>query len=115
MVNRFIGFFSLLSAVVLILMMTLTTPSGVGPVGVLVFFTTLYIALFGISTLVVGILNKMLGKKSMKFKDYLYAALVTFGPIFLILLKSFGTLNLLTLLMAVTAVGIACFIVNKRL
>ena len=40
---------SLLAAVILLVMLNFTTPAGVGPFGVLVFFTTFYILMFGVA------------------------------------------------------------------
>lgn len=115
MINRFISFFSLLAALILLLMMVFTTPSGVGPVGVLVFFTMIYVVLFGIMTVVVKIFMKISGKKKLFFKDYLYAGILAFGPILLILLQSFGSLSVFTFPLVVIAVAATCFVVNKRL
>lgn len=105
---------SLLAAVILLLMLNFTTPAGVGPLGVLVFFTTFYVLVFGIAVGIVRIFTKLLGKK-MGRKEYLYGVVIAFGPIILMLAQSIGSISLLTIALTVLFVLLGCFLVGKRL
>lgn len=104
---------SLVAAVILLVMLNFTTPTEIGPFGVLLFFTTLYVLIFGITAAIVKMFVKILNKK-MTQKSYLYAAVIALGPIILMLMQSRGQVNLLTLVLALIAVLLGCFLVNKR-
>lgn len=106
---------SLVSVIVILAMINLTTPTGVGPLGVLVFFTMIYIAIYGVVNLMVAAFMKANGKKTGERKNRFYAAMISFGPIMLLLVQSFGSLNIVTLLMIVIFVMLGCFVINKRL
>lgn len=104
---------SLIAALVLLVMLNFTTPAGIGPLGVLVFFTTFYILMLGIAEGVVKVGAKMLGK-SVGRKGYLYGAVIAFGPIMLLLAQSLGSMSVWTLLLTAVFVLLACFLIAKR-
>lgn len=112
MPKHLIPVLSLLSAVVLLLMLNFTTPAGVGAFGVLVFFAACYMVVLGISLALVGLFTKILGKTFVG-KSYLYAAIIAFGPIMLLLVQSLGALNLFTVGIIVLVVCLVCFLVSK--
>ena len=106
---------SLVSVIIILAMINLTTPTGVGPLGVLVFFTMIYIAVYGVVNLMVAAFMKASGKKNGERKNRFYAAMISFGPIMLLLVQSFGSLNIVTILMVIVFVMLGCFVINKRL
>lgn len=114
MLRRLILVTSLLAAVLLLLMMNFTTPAGIGPLGVLLFFLMIYLVMFGVAFLLVAIFTKITGKRIGK-RTYLYAAVIAFGPIMLLLAQSLGTVSWLTVGLMAVFVLLACFLVNKRL
>lgn len=114
MPKRLIPVLSLISAVILLVMLNFTTPEGVGPFGVLVFFTTFYILMFGLALVLVRIIAKMTGGQ-LGQKEYLYGAVVAFGPIMLMLAQSLGSMSWMTVALTVIFVLLGCFLVNKRL
>lgn len=103
---------SLLAAVILLLMLNFTTPTGVGPFGVLVFFAACYMVVLGISLAIVKLFVKILGKQ-MGHKSYLYAAIIAFGPIMLLLVQSLGALSPMTAGIVIVVVFLICFLVSK--
>ena len=113
MVNRLILLASLLATAVLIVIMTFFAPMDLGPLGVLLFFTTFYVVLFGICTLFVRIFVKVSGGKAMGRKQYLYAAVIALGPLMLLMVQSFGSFNPWTTALTAIFVVLACFTVNK--
>ena len=115
MVNRTIAFFSLMALIVIMVMLNLTAPAEIGPLGVLVFFTMIYVAIFGIVNLIVAMFMKATGKKGTERKNRYYAATIAFGPIMLLLVQSFGSLSIATALMVVLFVALGCFVISKRL
>ncbi len=114
MPKHLIPVLSLLAAVILLVMLNFTTPTGIGPLGVLVFFTTFYVLMFGLAVGVVRIFAKLVGKQ-MGRKEYLYGVVIAFGPIMLMLAQSLGSISVLTVALTVLFVLLGCFLVSKRL
>ena len=113
--SRVISIVSILGLAALILMLIYTSPTEIGPFGVLLFFTTLYIAIFGVTTLVMKFFYKLAFNKSFsRNKDYLYAAVFAFGPIMLLMARSFSAINLWTIGLIVIFLILAEFLVAKR-
>lgn len=106
---------SLVAIVILLAMINLTTPTGVGPLGVLVFFMMVYIVVFGLVNMVVMLFMKLIGSKQGEQKQRMYAGVISFGPIMLLLVQSFGSLNIATAIGVVAFIALGCFVINKRL
>jgi len=116
MLNRLITILSLVSLGIMMVMLNFTTPAGVGPLGVLVFFTTIYIVMFGAATLLLRAYSKMNGRKgALRRKDYCYGAVMAFAPILLLLAQSFGSLSVWTVGLTAAFVFLGCFAISKRL
>ncbi len=112
MPKRLILLLSLIAAVVMLFMLNFTTPAGVGALGVLVFFSACYVLALGIAVLLVRLFTRLAGKK-MGHKGYLYAAVIAFGPIMLLLVQSLGALTPITLVLVVTLILLVCFLISK--
>ena len=98
------------------IMLFFTSPTEIGPFGVLLFFTTLYITLFGAITLLFQTFKKVAFKNpNLKNKDYLYSAVFSFTPIMLLVARSFGAINLWTIGLIISFIALAEFLVYKRL
>lgn len=116
MLNRFIVLASLVAVIILMVMLNLTAPAEIGPLGVLVFFTMVYIVIFGLATGVVALMRRVTGHRSgMRKKDYFLSAIIAFGPIMLLLVQSFGSLNFWTIALVLAFVGLGCFYVSKKI
>ena len=114
--NHIIYSISIIGLAVLLLMLNLTSPTEIGPFGVLLFFTTLYLVIFGIITLISQTFMRIAFKKTkFKNKDYLYSAVLSFGPIMLLMARSFGAINLWTIGLIVLFLTLAEFLVYKRI
>lgn len=99
----------------LFLMLEFTSPTEIGPLGVLLFFTTLYISVFGVISFLMQIFFKLaFGKETLSGKDYLYSAVISFGPIMLLMARSFGTINFWTIGLITLFLILASFLVAKR-
>ncbi len=113
--NRIIYSISIAGLAALIIMLTFTSPTEIGPLGVLLFFTTIYIVCFGLTTFLIQTFFKLaLGRNQFKNKDYLYAAIFAFGPIMLLMARSFGAINLWTVGLIFLFLFLAEFLVMKR-
>ena len=116
MVNRLIKMSSLIALAVMMVMLNFTTPAEVGPLGVLVFFTTVYIVVLGVASGLVALFYKITKRKTeLGRKDYYYAAALGFGPILVLLVLAFGSLSLWTGALIVLFEALVCLIVNKKL
>lgn len=113
MPKHLIPVLSLTAVAVLLAMLNFTTPTGVGPLGVLVFFVAIYLLMFGIANLLVGIFMKLLGRNKGR-RRYLYSAILAFGPIMLLLAQSLGSISPLTVGLTLVFVILGCFLVAKR-
>ena len=113
--NRIISAISIIGLAALILMLVFTSPTGIGPLGVLLFFTTVYVVTFGIVTLLMQTFMRLAFKKdTVKNKDYLYATVLAFGPIMFLMARSFGAINLWTTGLIFLFIFLAEFLVAKR-
>ena len=113
--NRIISVISIVGLAALILMLIFTSPTEIGPFGVLLFFTTVYIVTFGIVTLLMQTFMRLAFKKdTFKNKDYLYAAVLAFGPIMFLMARSFNAINLWTAGLICFFIFLAEFLVAKR-
>ena len=115
MPKRLIPALSLISAVILLVMLNFTTPEGVGPFGVLVFFTTFYMLMYGVAMVVVKLFAGVLGDQVGK-KQYLYAAVLAFGPMMLLVLTpTLGMMSPVALGLTGVFVLLGCFLVKNKL
>lgn len=113
MPKRVIPVLSLFATVLLLFVLNFTTPTGIGPFGVLVFFGACYLVVLGIALMLVTIFMKLAGKQ-MGRKGYLYAAIIAFGPVMLLLIQSLGSLGPATIGLVALVIMVACFLVSKR-
>ena len=115
MFHRLMLLFSLIAIIVILAMINLTTPTSVGSLGVLVFFTMIYIVIFGVVNLLVAGFYRIMGKKNRSKKERYIAATIAFAPVMLLLIQSFGVLNLATIGATIAVVFMGCFIINRSL
>lgn len=114
--NHVILILGIIGLAALTLMLTVTSPTEIGPLGVLLFFTTLYMVFFCVITMLLQAFVRLAFKrKTIKNKDYLYAAVLAFGPIMLLMARSFGAINLWTVALIVIFLSLAEFLVYKRI
>ena len=113
--NRIVSSVSIIGLAALILMLFLTSPTEIGPLGVLLFFTTLYISIFGLIAFAMQLFYKLaLRREVFRSKDYLYAAILSFGPIMLLMARSFNAINLWTISLIILFLFLAEFLIVKR-
>ena len=116
MLNRMILLASLVSIIFIMVILNFTTPAGIGPFGVLIFFAMVYVVMFGIATVLVGMFSKAMGKKDgISRKGYYYAVMLAFGPMLLLLVQAIGGINIPTIGLVTSFVLLGCFLIKKRL
>ena len=117
--DRIFAVMSLVAMVFLMIMINLTTPSDIGPLGVLVFFTLVYLVCFGVIMGVCRILFQIVGRLKNKKttsgrKSYYYSSVLAFVPIVLIFMRSFGELNFLEVVLVGFFAIVGCFYISKK-
>ncbi len=113
--NRIVLIVSIIGLAALILMINLTSPTEIGPFGVLLFFTTLYVVCFGVMTFLLQTFSKIaFSKTATRGKDYLYSAIAAFAPIMIMMACSFGAVNLWTISLIAIFIVLAEFLVYKK-
>ena len=114
--NRVIITTGIIGLAALIIMLIFTSPTEIGPFGVLLFFTTIYITLFCIISLTFQAFKRLAFKKpNLKNKDYLYSAVLAFAPIMLLMARSFGAITPWTITLIILFVMLTEFLVYKRI
>ena len=101
--------------VAIFLMLTMTSPTTIGPFGVLLFFTILYVVVFYMATFFMKIFYSFaLRRQNFRGKDYLYAAVASFGPVMILMARSFGAINAWTLTLIGLFLILTEFLVCKK-
>ena len=120
MLSKLLFIASVVSVIFLFAMMAFTTPSGVGPLGVLVFFTLFYIACLGATVALCYLFFYLKNKLSktritaVSKKSYYYGSVLAFAPVLLLAMRSFGQIGFLEISLVAAAMIVACFLVSKR-
>lgn len=115
--GRIIPILSIISLFGILLMLSYTTPKKVGVLGVLVFFTMIFMVLFGLMVQVVKIFQRILkdkngkGREISEDKRYKYALVLAFGPIILLVARS---TQVVTWLLVAVFVFLGCFLIYKK-
>ena len=105
----------LVATAVMLWLLVFTTPFGIGPFGVLVFFTMIYIMFFGFTILIQMIFGRILGKNSsVSTKGYLYATVISFGCVLAMLMNAFQESWIVAILTGSIFAVLGCFLVNKK-
>ena len=114
--NRITLTVGIIGLAALILMLNLLSPSEIGPLGVLLFFTTAYITIFSAITFLMELFLKIaFRREKLSNKDYLYSAVLSFGPIMFLMASSVGAVNVWTTGLIILFLLLAEFLVKKRI
>ena len=118
--DRVFAAVGLLATIFLVITINLTTPSDIGPLGVLVFFTLVYLVCLGVIVGLCRIFFAVRGKMQKNKtrvsprKSYYYATVLAFVPMILIFMRSLGGLNLLEIALVVLFAVVGCFYISKK-
>jgi nitrogen fixation/metabolism regulation signal transduction histidine kinase len=119
--NKLLLIVSTCAAMILLAMMFLTSPSTVGPAGVLVFFTTSYLFFLGLAVLCCrlffilrGKLNKAKRPLNLDKKSLRYGVVVALAPVILMLIGSFGGISILEIAITCILEVLLCFLTSRN-
>ena len=126
MIRKVLGVVSVTSLVLLVGLLFFTTPTQVGPLGILLLFALIYLVCLGILTFVTWYLFRVLAalfKKRISSKPlqpisgkkaYYLATVLAFVPVLIIAVQSFGGISLLQFGLIILLAIIGCFLVLKQ-
>lgn len=115
MLNLIVLLISLIAAAIIVAMLFFTTPAGIGPLGILIFFIMIYLVMLGITIGITRLYKRIVKKtKEMVPLDYATSGVLAFFPIMVLIFISIGVSNLLmTSISAVIFVVIGVFFMRK--
>jgi len=126
MLARILSLIGLVSAGLLLILLTTTTPSTVGAFGILAVFLLTYIATLSVFTFVVWVFARLLNKLGQRIhllrkpydftlkKSYYYSSVLALGPIIVISLQSVGGAGIYELSLVAFFIFLGCLYVSKR-
>lgn len=126
MVAKFIVVSGSIAAAVLFVVLQLTTPATIHPVGLLGVFILIYIVIASVVTLILyqlGMIRRNLIARSPQQKvlpvwtlrsAYLYGSVVAFAPVIFLGMMSVGTIGVVDVLLVVVLESIALFYLWRR-
>ena len=113
--DRIIVVSGLLSAIVLLSMIVFSTPLDVGPLGVLVFFTMVYVAFYSFLFSGLKLIRKIIhGDSCLKRREYIRIAVASFGSILFLLMNSFRFSMMISAAIALVFAVLGCFLLRKK-
>jgi len=119
--NKLLLIVSACAAMILLAMMFLTSPSQVGPVGVLVFFTTTYLFVLGLAVfgcrlffILRGKLNKAKKPLNLDRKSLRYGTVLALSPVILMLIGSFGGISIGEVVLTILLEILLCFLTSRN-
>lgn len=111
---------SIVAFLFLVAMMLFTTPSGVGPVGILVFFTILYVLFLGLAVIFCRLFFSIRAKLNkahagnIKKKSYYYGLALALAPEMLVACGSMGGVSIFEVILVVLLEVVICFLVSRN-
>ncbi len=121
LMNKLLLIVSACAAMVLLAMMFLTSPSTVGPAGVLVFFTTSYLFFLGLAVLgcrlffiLRGALDKSKKALNLDKKSLRYGLVIALAPVILLLIGTFGGISIMEVALTIVLEVLLCFLTSRN-
>ena len=121
LMDKLLLVFSAISFVFLVTMMFLFSPSDVGPLGVLVFFTMCYVLFLGLAVLGCRLFFTLRAKidktkaGNVRKKSYYYGLVIALAPILLLVGGSFGGISILEIGLVLGLEILLCFLVSRNI
>lgn len=126
MLKKIVVVITIVSLCLLIFLVNTSTPTGIGPFGILAVFMSAYLSLLGVMTFFIFSVSKLTAHLSTAFtvrkpilalsfkKSYYYSTVFAAAPIMLIGLQSVGSISPYELALVALFVVIGCIYITKR-
>ena len=115
MMNRLIFILAIVVFVIILAILFLTSPTNIGPLGILFFFVMVYFLSFGVVTFFMSFFVKIFfSRKIMIKKDYINAGIIAILPVAILVLIASGVQNPIILAIGpLFLVGLNVFLFEK--
>lgn len=126
MLGKIIAISTVTAGIILIIMLQMTNPSTVGPLGLLAVFFLLYVVLLGATTELLWIGSRLIqivgrrftskrppGRLSLK-RAYYFSTVLALGPTMALAMLSIGSFGIYEMLLITVFLLVACLYVSKR-
>ena len=126
MLGKIVVSSSIIAMVLLTVLLQVTTPATIGPLGILIVFILMYLSVLGLLTFLLFTVSKVIHKLSVSFtvkrplqsltlsKSYYFSSVVALAPIMFIGMQSVGEVSIYDVLLVGLFVIIACIYIAKR-
>jgi hypothetical protein len=126
MLGKALGIISFISVILIVVLLMVTTPTEVGPFGVLAFFVLSYLVSLGVITGIIRSASILLSKLTKSFvmahpltpisvkKCYYLSTVLAMAPVLLMAIQSFGGVGFLELGLVALFEALGCFLIVKR-
>lgn len=126
MLGKVIAASTVIAGIILIIMLQTTSPSTVGPLGLLAVFFLLYVVVLGATTEFMWVGSKAVqvvgrqftskrppGRLSLK-RAYYFSSVLALGPIMALAMKSIGSFGIYEVLLIAVFLAVALLYVSRR-
>ena len=126
MLNRVVTISVVVAIIILAIILRVTQPSSVGPLGILVIFILMYMVVLGVLTFLLHGGSRMLSKVSHPFtvkkpleaftfsRSYYFASVIALAPVMLVGMQSVSEVGMYDVMLITLFVVIACVYISKR-
>ena len=126
MLSRVVTISVAVAIVILAIILHVTQPSTVGPLGILIVFILMYVSVLGVLTFLLYSLSRLISKISTSFtvkkpirplslsRSYYFSSVLALAPVMLVGMQSVAEVEIYDVLLIVLFVVIACTYISKR-
>lgn len=126
MLSKSIAVSGVVALVILGILLQVTTPSTIGPLGLLFVFILMYVVAVSVLTFLLMAINRVAVRLSQGVavrrplpiltmqRAYYYGSVVALAPVMLVAMQSVGSVGFYDVLLVVLFVSFACFYIAKR-
>ena len=119
--NKLLLVLSAIAFVAILAIMFLTSPSEIGPLGIMIFFVLVYVLFVGLAVTCCRLFllfRKKLDKSkggNIKKKSYYYGIVLALAPVLLLVCGSFAGIRLQEILLVCALEVVLCFLVSRNI
>ena len=126
MLGRILTISLVAATIVLIIVLQITTPSTIGPLGILIVFILMYVSALSVLTFFLFGLSKVISRLSASFtvakpihalslrRAYYFSSILALAPVMIIGMQSVGEIGVYEVMLVALFIGISCVYIVKK-
>ena len=126
MLGKMVAAGSIVSTILVVIMLQVTSPARVGPLGIFVLFVLLYVSVLGVLTYLLYGISRVTSKLASTFtakrpvqplsfqRAYYFSSILSLAPIMLMGLHSVGEVGIYEVLLVMIFIVVGCVYISKR-